>query len=118
MRTQQTHHPLNHLSQWVYDRYVEFIALKIEPTTSRPKRRVRWKPPTAGTLKINFDRAIFAEEKCSDLGVIVHDREGLVIASMAARVPQQLQPIEIEALAANKALEFVRDGYIRGCTGG
>ncbi|XP_030974640.1 uncharacterized protein LOC115994576 [Quercus lobata] len=60
-------------------------------------------------LKINFVGATFAEEKCSGLGVIIRDREGLVIASMAARVPQQLQPVEIEALAANKALEFARE---------
>lgn len=32
-----------------------------------------------------------------------------VIAAMSTRVPQQLQPIEIDALAASKALEFARD---------
>ena len=60
-------------------------------------------------FKINFDGATFAEEKCSGLGIIVRDKEGLVIASMATRVPQQLQLIEIEALVANKALEFARE---------
>lgn len=90
MKTQQSHRPLNHLSQWAHDKYVEFEALKTAPTTSRPKRRVRWKPLAQGTFKINFDGAIFAEDKCFGLGVIVRDREGLVIASMATRVPQQL----------------------------
>lgn len=65
MRTQQSHRPLNHLSQWTHDRYVEFEALKTAPTTSRPKRRVRWKPPAQGTFKINFDGAIFAEDNAS-----------------------------------------------------
>jgi len=60
-------------------------------------------------FKINFDGAIFTKEKCSGLGVIVLNKEGLVIASMSTQVPQQLQPIEIEALAANKALEFARE---------
>ena len=63
-------------------------------------------------LKINFDGAIFADDKCSGLGVIIRDRKGLVIASMATRrtrVPQRLQPVEIEALVANKALEFARE---------
>ena len=87
VRTQQTHRPLNHLSQWAYDKYVEFKALKKAPTTNRPKSRVRWKLPAQGTLKINFDEAIFVEEKCSRLGVIILDREGLVIASMVAQVP-------------------------------
>ncbi|XP_023875782.1 uncharacterized protein LOC111988222 [Quercus suber] len=71
--------------------------------------RIRWKPPAQGTFKINFNGGIFAKDKCSGLGVIVRDREGLVIVSMATWVPQQLQPIEIEALAANKALEFARE---------
>ena len=33
----------------------------------------------------------------------------MVIAAMATRVPQLLQAIEIEALATNKALEFVQE---------
>ena len=60
-------------------------------------------------MKINFDGAIFAEEKSSGMGVIIRDRKGLVIASMATRIPQQLRPVEIEALATSKALEFARE---------
>ena len=60
-------------------------------------------------LKINFDGAISTEEKCSGIGAIIRDSEGLVIASLVTHVPQQLQPIKIEALAAYKALEFARE---------
>ena len=60
-------------------------------------------------MKINFNGAIFAEEKSSGMGVIIRDRKGLVIASMATRIPQQLRPVKIEALAASKALEFARE---------
>ena len=45
----------------------------------------------------------------SGLRVMVRDNEGLVIAAMATCVPQFLQAIEIEALAANKALEFAQE---------
>ena len=50
----------------------------------------RWKPPVQEMMKINFDGAIFAKEKSSGMGVIIRDRKGLVIASMATRIPQQL----------------------------
>ena len=60
-------------------------------------------------MKINFDGAIFAKEKSSSMGVIIWDRKGLVIAFMATRIPQQLRLIEIEAMAASKALEFARE---------
>ena len=72
-------------------------------------RRAWWKRPDQETFKINFNGTIFTKDKCSGLGVIIRDKEGLVIASMAIRVPQQLQPIEIEALATNKALEFAKE---------
>ena len=79
------------------------------PSPIKPARRTRWKPPVQELMKINFDGAIFAEEKSSGLGVVIRDRQGLVVASMATRIPQQLQPVEIEAMAASKALEFARE---------
>nr|POE54030.1 hypothetical protein CFP56_47761 [Quercus suber] len=109
VRTQQAFRPLNQLSQWAHDRCEEYKALKPASLPSRPKRRVRWKPPDQDTFKINFDGVIFAEDKCSGLGVIIRNQEGLVIASMSTQVPQQLQPIEIEALAASNALGFARE---------
>ena len=109
VRTQQASHPLHQLFQFAHDNYLEFKALKIAPVPSRTKRKVRWKPPDPGSYKINFDGATFAGEKCSGLGVMVRDKKRLVIAAMATRVPQLLQAIEIEALAANKALEFAQE---------
>ena len=46
---------------------------------------------------------------CSGLGIVVRDKEGLAITSMVARIPQQLQPTKIEALAAYKAIGFARE---------
>ena len=60
-------------------------------------------------FKINFDGAVFTEENCSGMGVIVQDREGLVIAVMSDKIPQLLKPIEIEAMAAIRAFEFARE---------
>ena len=71
-------------------------------------RRARWKPPDQGTLEINFDGAIFADENCSGLGVVIRDEKGFFLASMAAQIPQQLRLEEIEALATSRALKFAR----------
>ena len=60
-------------------------------------------------FKINFDGAVFTEENCSGMGVIVQDREGLVIAVMSEKIPQLLQLTEIEVMATTKALEFARE---------
>ena len=79
------------------------------PSLIKPARRTRWKPPVQEVMKINFDGAIFTKEKSSGLGVIIRNRQGLVVASIATRIPQQLRPVEIEAMAASKALEFARE---------
>ena len=60
-------------------------------------------------FKINFDGAVSAEESYSGVGVIVWNREGLVIATMSEKIPQILQPTKIEAMAATRALEFARE---------
>ena len=86
--TLQAHRPLHRIPQWALESFVEFQVLKMAPPPSRPMRRVRWKPPGQGTLKINFDGAILVEENCSRLGVVIRDEKGLALASMAVRIPQ------------------------------
>ncbi|XP_075662879.1 uncharacterized protein LOC142632326 [Castanea sativa] len=109
VRSQQLCCSLNHLFQLATERYSKFQAIIPPPPPSRPHRRMRWKPPPLNTFKINFDGAIFAEDNCSRVGVIVRNREGLVIAAMSEKIPQLLQPTEIEAMAAIRALEFARE---------
>ena len=60
-------------------------------------------------MKINFDEAIFSEVSKSSIGVVVRDRNGLVLASLLQQVPQAYSLEVIEALAASKALQFASD---------
>ena len=91
------------------ERFAEYRAIFPPTPPSRTRTRTRWKPPPVDIFKINFDGAVSAEESCSGVGVIVRNREGLVIAAMSEKIPQILQPIEIEAMAATRALEFARE---------
>ena len=70
------------------------------------KPKVRWKPPDASLVKINFDGAIFRDENRSGIGVVVRDHTGAILASVALSLSPALQPAEIEAIAAARALEF------------
>ena len=109
MRSQQPCCSLNLLSQFAAERYSEYQAILPPSSPSRPRMRTRWKPPPLDVFKINFDGAVFAEENCSGVGAIIRNREGLVLAAMTEKIPQLLQPIEIEARAATRALEFARE---------
>ena len=109
MRSQQPCCSLNLLSQFAAERYSEYQAILPPSSPSRPRMRTRWKPPPLDVFKINFDGAVFVEENCSGVGVIIRNREGLVLAAMTEKIPQLLKPIEIEARAATRALEFARE---------
>ena len=81
-----------------------------------PRQRTNWKPPDARSFKINFDGAIFKQENKSGIGVVIRDHTGAVMASLAQTVAPAMQPIEIEAVAAARALEFGEEWHNRGCT--
>ena len=109
VRSQQPCCSLDHLSLLAAERLAEYRAILPPTPPSRPHRRTRWKPPPAEIFKINFDGAVFVEENYSGVGVIVQDGEGLAIAAMSEKIPQLLQPTEIEAMSATRALEFARE---------
>ena len=66
----------------------------------------RWRSPQAGLVKINFDVAVFNEFNKSGTGVVIHDNNGVVLASCLEKIHQAYMPEEIEALAALKAVSF------------
>ena len=71
-----------------------------------PRQRTKWKPPDVRSFKINFDGAIFRQENKSGIRVVIRDHTRAVMASLAQTIAPALQPTEIEAIAAARALEF------------
>lgn len=55
---------------------------------------------------MNFDRAIFMEERKSGIGVVIRDTHCSVMASLSKVLPQLHCPLEIEARAASLALQL------------
>ena len=45
--------------------------------------QVCWRPPPHGFVKVNVDGAVFSKENRSDVGVVIQNREGLVLASQS-----------------------------------
>ena len=66
-----------------------------------------WKPPPLHGYKVNFDRALFERENIAGLGVVIRNHDGLVMASLFEFVPLPSTVIEVETLAARRAVEFV-----------
>ena len=94
------------LAQLSKDQFEEFIAVH-PPQRLHPRRiHVSNKAPPMDSYKINFYGAIFPRKNQSGIGGVVHNSEGLVIASLSQQLPQAFQSLEIEAIVTSRALEF------------
>ena len=77
-----------------------------------PKQHVRWNPPPSTSLKINFNGAVFHETDEAGLGVVVHDHQGRVMASMSEKIKLPSSSNEVEALAAVRAISLDRKSVV------
>ena len=55
---------------------------------------------------MNFDGASFTEDGTARIGVVIRNGAGLVMASLSQQIPLPASVIEVEALAARRAMEF------------
>ena len=66
----------------------------------------QWQPPTHQQYKTNFDGALFKAENQAGIGVVIRDSKGQVMVSLVQRIPLPNTVIEVEALAARRAMEL------------
>ena len=57
-------------------------------------------------MKINCDGATFKDQKKLGIGVVIRDKNGMVLASMAKQLPQLYMALVIEAMVASTTLSF------------
>ncbi|XP_023911979.1 uncharacterized protein LOC112023597 [Quercus suber] len=65
-----------------------------------------WTPPETQHFKLNYDAATFIEDNKAGLGVVLRNSEGHPIASLTQQIPLPATVIEVEALAARRAMEL------------
>lgn len=56
--------------------------------------------------KVNFDRATFAADNKAGLGVVIRNDAGLVMVSLSQQIPLPSTVIEVEVMAARRAIEL------------
>ena len=78
-------------------------------TSSPPRPPTIWWLPLPNCCKINFDGVIFNDKEKAGIGVVIRNNQGLIMASLSHNVTLPSSAVEIEALAAAKALEFPLD---------
>ena len=73
--------------------------VKLEP---KPK----WTTPPWNKYKINYDGAISNAENKAGIGVVVRDCNDEVMASLIQQLEQAYQPVQVEAIAMCRAVDF------------
>ena len=76
------------------------------PSPHAQRTPTTWMAPEAHNYKLNIDGATFAEDGTAGIGVVIRNDAGLVMDSLYQRIPLPTSIIEVEALAARRAMEF------------
>ena len=106
VRTSPSGWPLDQIAQQAYQSLQEFqLAQPRKPIAATPAQ-IRWQPPSMDRVKINFDGAVFKNEDGAGIGMVVRDSQGMVMASLSQNIPLPHSVVNLETLAACRALEF------------
>ena len=103
--------PLNQVAGFAESFLQSFVAGHRQglPPVCSSTGPVKWKPPSASSVKINFDGALFGESDYAGLGVVIRNSNGKVLAALFEKImkPQSAELVEI--LAARRAVLFSCD---------
>ena len=105
-RLQQPCYLTKDLKLTAQERWDEIRSVNPLPNPIRPEPKPKWTAPPRNKYKINYDAAISNAENKAVIGVVVRDCNGEVMASLIQQLEQAYQPVEVEAIAACRAVEF------------
>ena len=87
----------------------ELSTLHIPTSPPRTTPASCWRPPDHDHVKINVDGALFSKENRAGIGVVIRNEASLVLASLSQQIPLPATVLEVETLAARRALEFAAE---------
>ena len=105
----KTHCALNLIASSAKDRLDEFTKAQPDPSPPQQKTRVSQQPPPIDLFKINYDGTTFKHEEKFRINVVIWDSSSQPIVALSQQIPRAYNAVEIEAIAATKALEFARE---------
>ncbi|KAL0367264.1 UNVERIFIED_CONTAM: putative mitochondrial protein [Sesamum radiatum] len=80
-----------------------------QSSLSRPNVNPCWMPPALGSLKVNFDAAIFKAQVGAGLSAVIRNEQGQCLRWQTKFVKHVTDPLHAEALAARMAIDMASD---------
>nr|POF21602.1 hypothetical protein CFP56_24727 [Quercus suber] len=112
IRTSAKDYPLSqviHVASQALTTFHDSISGTSKQSRNCPRTQIRWSPPPAGRIKVNFDGALFKDIRKAGIGVIVYDSTGQAIASLSEQASLPFSLEIVESMAAARALSLVQD---------
>ena len=111
-RLQDNPLPLHNIAGFAKNYLDEFKSLdRLRPHCCISLLR-RWLPPSAGSVKTNYDGAMFRESDNAGIGVLIRDSKGQVLAALSEQLVKPPSVEILELLAARRAVKFTAElGY-------
>nr|XP_023903889.1 uncharacterized protein LOC112015688 [Quercus suber] len=97
--------PLGQVVAFAQDRILETSTCSVGVLQLRQRPTTVWKAPAQHAYKVNYDGATFTEEGLAGLGVMIHNDQGLIMASLTQQLPLPVSVTEVEVLAERRVLE-------------
>ena len=95
----------NYRVRFLQDYRGAWVTLNTSPTV----KNNRWTPPLPSVFKINVDGATSKDGRNSNVGAIIRDSCGVVIATCGKYLQGRLLVSEVEALAVESGILLARD---------
>ena len=106
--------PLQNIASFAKNYLSEFRSLdKPRPHGSSSILR-RWRPPTAGSVKTNYDGAMFRESDKVGIGVVIRGSEGQVLAALSEQLVKPPSVEILELLTAWRVVKFTAELVCEG----
>ena len=103
---------IRNIADYAKNYLCEFRELDSHHSHKRRASPTRWHPPSAGSVKTNYDGAMFAESNMAGIGVVVRNSEGRVLAALSEQIVKPPTVEILELLAARRAVSFTAEsGY-------
>ncbi|XP_065623642.1 uncharacterized protein LOC136064997 [Quercus suber] len=97
---------LDELLSQSLDRIQDFKLNNSSLATTVGHPPTRWQAPDQDNYKVNFNGALFSEANTAGIGVVIRNEEGQVMVSLSQKTTLPFTAIEVEAMAARRALEL------------
>ncbi|XVE67054.1 hypothetical protein DITRI_Ditri08aG0129300 [Diplodiscus trichospermus] len=98
-------------ARYAKDYLSEYKAAQFPTAGKNSHQNNNWQAPDTDWIKVNFAGALNTVDGCGGIGIVARDRTGAVMGTYQSRVRHVKDPSIIEALAAVKALDSIKDTW-------